>query len=368
MTISSEISKITYLGDGATASFPIPFYFLANDEVKIIHTGEDATETVWSEGTHYTLTGAGLPGGGTATIATAPLDFTPENGTSLTIKRNLDLVQETDYPEGGQFPASAHEQALDRIVMLLQQMDEEIARALKIPTSDVIGTEVEASSAMTRAQKIVCYDVDGNLTESVLTIGEIETNATDAAASAVDAAASAAAASSSASAAGSSAIVAEGAADAAAMSETNAQSYASQAASTLASAMWRDIVRLTAADSPYSITSADNGKLLVCDSTAGVISIQLGTIASLGEPFNVSVKWEAGANAVSVIRAGADTIDGATSYDLPEAGSVMLIADLSTTPDQWERVEINATTPMTFTALPTRAKTATRLALFNLTR
>jgi len=368
VTISSEISKITYLGDGATATFPIPFYFLANDEVKLVHTGEDATETVWNEGTHYTLTGAGLPGGGTATIATAPSDFTPESGTSLTIKRNLDLVQETDYPEGGQFPASAHEQALDRIVMLLQQMNEEIARAFKIPTSDVIGTDVEASSAAARAQKIVCYDDDGNLTESALTIEEIETNATDAAASAEDAAQSAALASLSAGAAAASALSAADSADTAALAESNAQAYASQAASTLASALWRDIVPLTTADSPRSITPSDNGKLLVCDTTSGAIVLNLDNIAALGEPFNLSVKWGAGANSVTINRAGTDTIDGAASYGLAEAGAVMLIADSSASPHQWEKIEINATTPLTFNTLPTRAKTAVRLAIFNLTR
>jgi hypothetical protein len=313
------------------------------------------------------LTGAGLPGGGTVTVAVAPSDFTPESGTSLTIKRSLDLVQETDYPEGGQFPASAHEQALDRIVMLLQQMDEEIARALKIPTSDVVGTDVEASSAAIRARKIVCYDDDGNLTESTSTIEEVETGATDAAASAEDAAESAAAAASSAGAAALSATAADESADAAALSETNAQSYASQAASTLASAMWRDIVHLTAVDSPYTVTSADNGKLLVCDTTAGVIAVNLGVIASLGEPFNLSVKWEAGANSTTIYRAGADTIDGEISYVLTSTNSaVMLVADIGASPDQWETVEINAPISVTFDTLPARMKTAVRLSLFNL--
>jgi hypothetical protein len=279
------------------------------------------------------------------------------------------LVLKARQPGGGQFPASAHEQALDRIVMLLQQMDEEVARALKIPTSDVVGTYVETSSAAMRAQKVVCYDEDGNLTESTLTIEEIEAGTTDAAASAENAAESAEDAALSSDAAAASALAADQSADAAALSETNAQSYASQAASTLASAMWRDIVHLTATNSPYTIASADNGKLLVCDSSAGEISIQLGTIASLGEPFNISVKWESGANPVTVNRAGTDTIDGATSYILTSINSaVMLVADMDTAPDQWEKVEINAPIEVTFDTLPARMKTAVRLSLFNFAR
>lgn len=78
----------------------------------------------------YTLTGAGNPAGGALTATTAPAD-----DTTLVVRRIVPETQETDYPDGGAFPASGHEQALDKLTMLIQQHSEEIARALILPAS-----------------------------------------------------------------------------------------------------------------------------------------------------------------------------------------------------------------------------------------
>lgn len=157
-------------------------------------------------------------------------------------------------------------------------------------------------------------------------------------------------------------------ATAAATSETNAATYAASAANTLASALWRDVVHLTSADSPRAITSSDNGKLLVCDTSGGAIVINLDDIADLSEPFNVSVKWEAGTNSPTINRAGTDTIDGETSYTFPGKAAAMFIADADTSPDQWEVIFISDQAPLTFSTLPQRMRTAVRLSLYNMTR
>jgi hypothetical protein len=359
MTVSSETSKVTYLGDGSTVVFAVPFYFLASNEVKVVHTDGAGVETTWMAGTHYEIAGAGSPSGGTITVKTTPTDYTPDSGDRLIIKRDLDLVQETDYPEGGQFPASAHEQALDRLVMLCQQLNEEISRTLKLAESsslsDLLVPDPEAGKAL------IWNSEEDGLENSQSSVVDL-----DAAVSNTQSAATAAA--TSASGAASSATLATTKATEASASAAAAQGYAAQAATTLASALWRDVVYLSAADSPRAITVADNGKLLVCDTSAGAIVVNLATIASLGEPFNVSVKWEAGPNAVTINRAGTDTIDGATSHVFEEPGAVILVAEASTSPDQWETVEIGATTAITFDTLPGRAKTAARLSLFNLAR
>lgn len=130
MTVSSETAKVTYNGDGSTSSFSVTFYFLNTSDVKVIHRDANGNETTWTEGSQYTLTGAGAQSGGTVAVSTDPTDYTPASGETLTIKRDLDLTQETDYPEGGQFPASAHEDALDRSAMRDQQLKEEVDRKI----------------------------------------------------------------------------------------------------------------------------------------------------------------------------------------------------------------------------------------------
>lgn len=53
----------------------------------------------------------------------------------LTVYRESELVQETDYPRTGKFPAASHEGALDYLTMQNQEQQDQIDRALKVPIS-----------------------------------------------------------------------------------------------------------------------------------------------------------------------------------------------------------------------------------------
>lgn len=155
-------------------------------------------------------------------------------------------------------------------------------------------------------------------------------------------AASASAASSSASAASSSASAASSSASAASSSASAAASSAAAAASTLASALWRGTRRITPADSPFTVTSAFNGTLIVCDTTSGSITLNLPAIGSLTLPYNMGVMIDAGSNSLTINRGGAsDTIDGSTSKTIAASTNrgVELIADDTTAPDEWEVID-----------------------------
>ncbi|MEQ9609854.1 MAG: hypothetical protein RLN99_19520, partial [Kiloniellaceae bacterium] len=131
MTISTITSKNRYVGDGATASFPTGFKFLDNDHVKVILRGMDGSETVWTEGTQYSLTGAGVPGGGTVMVSTSPTDFTPAVGEILVVKLAVPARQETSLPLGGAFPSTAVEGMADLAALRDQAIQEALSRAVK---------------------------------------------------------------------------------------------------------------------------------------------------------------------------------------------------------------------------------------------
>jgi hypothetical protein len=132
MTVSSETKRADYTGNGSTTDFATVFRFLQNSDVKVILTvTATGVETVQAETTNYTLVGDGLDAGGTVTMLVAP-----PIGTTLTIKRDVPLTQGTDYVENDSFPAESHETALDKLTMIVQQIQEEIDRSVKFAEAE----------------------------------------------------------------------------------------------------------------------------------------------------------------------------------------------------------------------------------------
>lgn len=126
MTISNEIYRHDYAGNDSTVDFAISFYFLVDAHIKaILYNSVTDVETELTLTTHYTLTGAGVPAGGELTMI-----ITPTSDETLTILRNVDLKQEKNYIEGESFPAEDHEEALDKLTMLIQQQQERVDRTL----------------------------------------------------------------------------------------------------------------------------------------------------------------------------------------------------------------------------------------------
>lgn len=331
-------------------TFPFHFPIFKDDDIEVYVDGGLQTAG-------YTVLGAGLSEGGAVVFDSAVANCV------VTVRRRLTIERTSDFQESGEFRARVLNDELDYQVAAIQQVADDLTRTLRLAATDV-DADLELPQQAARADRIFAWDAEGRPTVSTLAAADLNGFQTALAAVRV-AAAGAQVAAAEAGVAEANAETAEAHAEAAA---TQAAVSASQAAATLASALWRDVVHLTSADSPYAIGAADNGKLLVGDTSGGGLVVELAPIAVLGEPFSVSVKWEAGPTPPVIHADGSDTIDGAATYTFTEAGAVMLIADTSASPDQWEGVEISARAPVTFGTLPVRARTGSRLALFNLTR
>lgn len=156
MTVSSTTSQKNYDGDGSVVAFPTTFKFLANDDITVILRDVDNLETTLSEVTHYTLVGAGDDAGGTVTMITAPT-----SNEMVVIKRITTPTQGTDYVPNDPFPAESHEEALDRVTMLVQENARDIARVITAPASDV-DPVLELPSAADRAGEFLAFDGNGD--------------------------------------------------------------------------------------------------------------------------------------------------------------------------------------------------------------
>lgn len=186
MTISTTDSRISYNGNGVTTVFSFPYKFFSNSHIFVIEVAADGTETPKQITTHYTVTGAGDDAGGSVTMLTAPA-----SGKTLVIYRDTEVVQETDYTSGDPFPAQSHENALDKLTMIMQEKTPGggpgAYRAIVIPIGDPSSIITVLPPAVGRANKLLSFDSDGDVTASSFTVTQILSLLEDASIAAVQA-------------------------------------------------------------------------------------------------------------------------------------------------------------------------------------
>ena len=157
MTVPSEDNRVSYTGAGTTGPFTIPYYFLENDDLLVIKTLiADGTETELALTTDYTVTGAGDEAGGELTLAATLL-----SSYTLTIVRDPDRLQQTDYSANDKFPAESHERALDKLTMIVQRVYDIVTRSLRQPDGDTADIAV-LPSKVDRASNFLAFDADGD--------------------------------------------------------------------------------------------------------------------------------------------------------------------------------------------------------------
>lgn len=306
MTVSSETNKVTYAGDGATTVFSTAFLFSANDEVSVVLVDSGGTETTWVEGTEYTLTGAGTGIAGSVTVDTSPTDYTPQVGETLVVRLTPAFLQQTALPRGGVISPVDIEAALDNLVRQNLRQNEIFDRTVSAPiTEDSFGS---LPGLTDRANKVFAFDAGGQPIASTKTLTQLESEADNAAASAAAAATSAGNALTSETNAATSA-------GNAATSETNAANSAAAAAASASSGLFKDVVNVAFADSPYTITNVQDGDLFQVDTSGGSVVVNLPDLSSETADQRYAVaKMTGDANTVTVQAQGTDTINGVTSH------------------------------------------------------
>ena len=169
MTVSTTTNRASYSGNGSTAAFAYGFKIFADADLTVIIRSSAGVETTKTLTTHYTVSGAGTDSGGNVTFTSGNI---PASGETVVILRKLTLTQGTDYVANDPFPAESHEDALDRLTMITQQLNEAVGRSLKVSQTNVIATSEFTTSASDRANKLLSFDADGDLT---VTEGKVDT-------------------------------------------------------------------------------------------------------------------------------------------------------------------------------------------------
>jgi len=168
MTISSTTVKNSYNGNGSTRTFTYTFKIFNDSDLQVIIRSANGTETIKTLNTHYTVAGAGNANGGSITfLQNLPsYDYTPTASQKIILIRNIPQTQSLDYISNDTFPAESHEEGLDRAIMVVQQLQEEVNRSLKISKTNTMNSTEFSIDAAARAGKILGFDGNGELVVS----------------------------------------------------------------------------------------------------------------------------------------------------------------------------------------------------------
>lgn len=122
MTISAAGSRIEYSASGGQTTFAYPYRINASTDLQVYQNA-----SLLLINSQYTVTGVGSPTGGNVILVVPAVA-----ADKIVMLRRMPIQQTIDYIDGDVFPAQAHEDGLDRIVMMMQQVQEITTRCLQI--------------------------------------------------------------------------------------------------------------------------------------------------------------------------------------------------------------------------------------------
>ena len=153
MTVSTEVDHNEYTGNGVTTTFPYTFRIFKKSDLVVQVVDLNEGITILTLDTDYTVTGAGGYNGGNVILSKALA-----NGHQISITRELPVTQETDLRNQGKFLAEVHEDAFDKLTMLIQRVFYNLSKVIKVPES---GNWLVPTIKL-RKNKIFAWDEHGN--------------------------------------------------------------------------------------------------------------------------------------------------------------------------------------------------------------
>jgi hypothetical protein len=169
MTVTATANTASFTGDASTTEFATGFAFQGTGSTseltvveRVIATGAETTKSYTS---HYTVTGGN---GSTGTVIAASA---PATTVEWHLRRNTTKKQTTDYITNDPFAADTHETALDRGIMISNELQSVLDRCIKFPETDASALTTTFASSVDRANKNMGFDSNGNV-ELTTTIGD----------------------------------------------------------------------------------------------------------------------------------------------------------------------------------------------------
>lgn len=157
--INDTTPRVQYTATSGQTVFSVPFEFFSNADLKVYKNATLQTVT-----THYTVTGAGVTGGGSVTLTSGATA-----GDIITILRDIPVARSSDFPTSGPFNIDALNSDLDRLTAMVQERETAIERSLRMPDTDgTISTTLPAKAS--RQGRVLAFNATTGAPEAGPTI------------------------------------------------------------------------------------------------------------------------------------------------------------------------------------------------------
>ena len=123
INISDVEPRVQYTATSGQTSFTVPFEFFVNADLKV-YNGTTLLSFAASpaDATEYSVTGAGVTGGGSITLGSPGATL----NDIITISRDIAIARTTDFPTSGAFQIASLNEELDKIVAMCGQLERDL--------------------------------------------------------------------------------------------------------------------------------------------------------------------------------------------------------------------------------------------------
>lgn len=132
MTVNTtKITSGPYIGNGIADTFSYTFRVADKTQLSVFETDDNGVETLLTVDTDYTVSGIGVDQGGTITrtAGALPTDY------EWYIRSNYQKTQLTAFQSQGAFFPDLHENAIDQLTFLIQQVCDAVDRSPRLSDS-----------------------------------------------------------------------------------------------------------------------------------------------------------------------------------------------------------------------------------------
>jgi hypothetical protein len=156
MTVLVETRKKLFTGTGITGPFSWTWRFLSNTHILVTKiTTATGERVLLTEGDDYTLTGAlSYAGGSITTVVDVAV------GEELEVKRDTPKIQDVDLRNQGDFFPETYEDALDKIIMTIQDILGDIVdfETAQLAIDAALGVRIDGILALAQTNRVTLID------------------------------------------------------------------------------------------------------------------------------------------------------------------------------------------------------------------